>query len=85
MLFQLLLKVCPAQEGSTVGPGKGFLGLQVECGHVPSLAVGTSLISGWQAGDRWCCCPQGPSHPSVGGLVMGQGLNAEVSVQALLL
>lgn len=25
---------------------------------MPSLAVGTSLISGWQADDRWCHCLQ---------------------------
>lgn len=38
---------------STVGQGKGFPGDMVDCGPVPSLAAGTSLISGWQAGDRW--------------------------------
>lgn len=61
--LQRLLRVCPAQEGGTAGQGKGLLGLMVKCGLVPSRAVGTSLISGWQTGDRWCL--QGPSCPSV--------------------
>lgn len=84
MLLQLLLKVCPAQKDSTVGQGKDFLGNVVECGHVPSVAVGTSLLSGWQAGDRWCCCPQEPSCSSVGELVTGQVLKGRQLLCGLL-
>ena len=62
----------PAQKASTVGQGKRFLGDMVDCGPVPSLAAGTPLISSWQAGDRWCHCPQKPCRPSVGRLVTGQ-------------